>query len=368
MKKYAEDDLVNWNIVTPESVGIPSESVLGFIDELEQEDLCMHGFILLKGGKVFAEGYYAPFDADFPHRMYSVGKSFTSVAIGILQEEGKLSLDDRICDYFPDKLPPEGVHPYIRETTIKDMLCMASPHKFTTYKQMSCEDWVRTFFAVHPVRYPGTSFAYDTSSTHVLSALVERLSGMSLLDYLRCSLLNELGCSENIKWLTCPLGICQGGSGLICTLRDVAKVAYTCMHNGRFRGKQLIPEKFITEATAKQIDTCLQPAVEERQGYGYQFWRCRNNGFALYGIGGQLAICLPDHDFILATEGDTTANPNGVQAIYQALWHQLLPFLHGKENKPLMEAPVMAERLRDKITRLAVKPEKDLSLVHFPSS
>ena len=117
--------------------------------------------------------------------MFSVGKSFTSIAIGLLQEEGKLSIHDRICDYFPDKLPEEGAHPYILQTTIRDMLMMASPHQGTTYKLMDSEDWVKTFFHYKPVRYPGTSFVYDTSATHVLSALVERISQMSLLQYLK---------------------------------------------------------------------------------------------------------------------------------------------------------------------------------------
>ena len=162
--------------VKPEDVLIPSKAVTSFIKDLGRNGFCMHGFMMIKDGKVFTEGYYKPFTVDTPHRMYSVGKSFTSIAIGLLQEEGKLSIHDKICDYFPDKLPKEGVHPYIAKTTIRDMLKMATPHNYTTYKQVKDDDWVRTFFTVEPVRYPGTSFAYDTSSTHVLSALVERLS------------------------------------------------------------------------------------------------------------------------------------------------------------------------------------------------
>lgn len=357
-----EDNIRNWKTVSPEAAGIPSQAVLGFLDELEREGLCMHGFAILKDGKVLSEGYYAPFHVDFPHRMFSAGKSFTSAAIGLLQEEGKLSVNDRICDYFSDKLPSTGVHPYLSQTTIRDMLRMASPHKSTTYKLMECDDWVKTFFHVEPVRYPGTSFVYDTSATHVLSALVERLSGMSLLEYLKIRVFDKLGCSKHMRWLTCPMGICQGGSGLICTLRDLVKFAYTCMNDGVFNGEQLLPKEYIRQAVSKQIDTSLQPGIEEQQGYGYQFWRCRKNGFALYGMGGQLAICLPEHDFMLATIADNQGDPYGVQGIYEALWHQIFPFLKGKGQQAVDRDEACTAELANRISSLKVQAEKGLRI------
>jgi len=344
-----------WVVVPPESVGIPSQAVLDFIDDLEFSGLCMHGFIMVKDGKAFAEGYYAPFHADFPHRMFSISKSFTSVAIGLLQEEGKLSVNDRICDYFPDKLPAGGVHPYIAKTTIRDMLRMASPHKSTTYKLMECDDWVKTFFHVEPVRYPGTSFLYDTSASHVLAALVERLSGMSLLDYLKIKVFDKLGCTGEFRWLTDPTGVCQGGSGLICTLRDVTKFALMCMNDGVYNGQQIVPKEYIREATSKQIETCLNYGIEEQQGYGYQFWRCRNNGFAMYGMGGQLAICLPDYDFILATIADNQGIPNGIQGIYAAFWKHVFPYLN-RNSKPVPADENASEKLKERLSGLEVKP------------
>lgn len=347
--------LKNWDVVSPETVGIPSQAVLNFIDELDYTGLCMHGVIMIKDGKVFTEGYYAPFHADFPHRMFSISKSFTSVAIGLLQEEGKLSLDDRICDHFPDKLPPDGVHPYIAETTIRDMLRMASPHKSTTYKLMECDDWVKTFFHVEPVRYPGTSFLYDTSASHVLAALVQRLSGMTVLDYLKVKVFDKLGCTGEFRWLKDPVGICQGGSGLICTLRDMTRFALMCMNDGVYDGMQIVPKEYIREATSKQISTCLQYGIEEQQGYGYQFWRCRNNGFAMYGMGGQLAICLPDYDFILTTIADNQGIPNGIQGVYEALWKHILPCL--KEKRSNIEVDKAAcEKLKQRLSTLKVKP------------
>ncbi len=350
-----DQGISEWDIVMPEAVGVTSKAVIDFLDELDYEDLCMHGFVMVKDRKVFSEGYYTPFHEGFQHRMYSVSKSFTSVAIGLLIEEGKLSLDDKIYDYFSDKLTGEEVHPYIKLTTIRDMLCMATAHKSTTYNQVKSDDWVKTFFTVSPVRYPGTSFVYDTSSTHVLSALVEKLSNMSLFEYLKSKVLNEIGFSRNSKWLTCPMGICRGGGGLICTLRDLVKFAYVCMNDGQYGGRQLIPRDFIRAATKKQIDTSLRTVIEEQQGYGYKFWRCRNNGFMLYGLGGQMAVCLPDFNFIFAVVGFNHASPANVQSIFSALWHNILPILKKKHQDMIAEEPETIQKLADRIARLKVK-------------
>lgn len=348
-------------IVSPESVGIPSSAVLDFIEALDDKGLCIHGFSMMKSGKVFTEGYYLPFHKDFEHRVYSITKSFTSLAIGLLQEEGKLSINDHICDYFPDKLPEGGAHPYLAITTIKDMLKMATPYSHTTFKQLEMDDWVKTFFVVEPSHYPGKCFCYDTSSSHVLAALVERISGMPMLEYLKQKFLTTIGCSEGMKILADPVGVSQGGSGLLCTVRDLTKVAYTCMNKGVYRGRQLLPADYIKEATAFQITTCLQPVIEEQQGYGYQFWRCRNNGFALYGIGGQLAICLPDYDFMLVTVADTLSVPNGVHGIYEALWQQIMPYIKIGQQVALPKDTVKESELNELLRNLKVSTVKGLN-------
>ncbi len=316
--------------VTPEKAGIPSESILAFIKQLEDNQVNVHSFLMARGEEVFAEGYWKPFNKDFQHRMYSAGKSFTSIAIGLLQEEGKLKITDYICDYFQDKIPKEDVHNYIKRITIKDMLTMRTAHNKTTYKVENNDDWVESFFNIKPSHYPGTIFSYDTSATHVLSALVERLSGKSLMDYLREKVLNYLDFSKEAKFLKDPMGISQGGSGLICTMRDLAEFTYICMNDGQYRGKQLIPKEYLHQATKKQADTFIQSVIDEQQGYGFQFWKSRHNGFTLYGMGGQLSICLPQYKIIFATTADTQGNPTGLQNIYDAFWHQIFPFIEKK--------------------------------------
>lgn len=341
---------------SPESVGIPSQSILRFIQSLEKQHISMHSYMIIRHGKVASQGYYLPFTPQRKHRMYSVTKNFTSVAIGFLEAEGKLSLSDRVVDYFKDKLPSQGVHPYIERMTIRDLLRMASPHEATTYKMVDTDDWLDSFFTYPPSHEPGTVFFYDTSASYTLCAIVERLSGQSLLDYLRGKFLNKIGFSEDAYCIKCPKGISHGGSGLICTTSDMARFALACMDS--VTGKnEIIPHDYIKAATSKQIDTFIaKHTTEDWEGYGYQFWRTLNNGFACRGMGGQLAICLPDKDFVLLTTADTQPMPDGNSAIFGALWDELYPYLSDTALTEDEQAKLLQQELATKSSSLKMQP------------
>ena len=176
---------------TPESLGVPSGAVAVFLDDLTEKDLCMHGFLLIRNGKVAAEGYWPPFDENRKHRMYSVSKSFTSVAIGMMIGDGKLSLDSKAAAFFPEYLPVNA-HPHVLEATIRDLLMMATCNEETSY---TCDshDFTETFFTdTRPKHKPGLFFSYDTAATTVLCAILEKLSGKTMLAYMR-PVLDEIG-------------------------------------------------------------------------------------------------------------------------------------------------------------------------------
>ena len=168
----------------PEEKGISSLSIMNTLREIDQKGISMHSFLVWKDGSLLPEGYYAPIRKTDLHRMFSVTKSFVSIAIGLLQEEGRLSITDPIIKFFPEYLPnPSLVHPWLSQTTIRDMLSMRSCHATTTYDKFSSKtDWVKSFFTMPPTHKPGTVFHYDTSSTHTLCALVEKLTGQKMLD------------------------------------------------------------------------------------------------------------------------------------------------------------------------------------------
>jgi len=336
-------------IATPESLGIPSGAVEDFLSELTKKRLCMHGFILMRHGKVAAEGYWPPFDENRIHRMYSVSKSFTSIAIGMMIDEKRISLDSKVSEFFTEYLP-NSPHPYILEATVRDLLMMATYNKQNSYTNAS-PDFAKTFFTdTGPKHKPGQVFHYDTAATTVLCALVEKLSGKAFLDYMR-PVLDAIGFSKDAFCVKTPEGRSWTGSGILCTPRDLARVALLCINGGQWNGKQLISRDYISQATSWQIDTSVSPEGEEtRYGYGYQFWRVRNDGFAMFGMGSQYAICMPQNGTILITTGDTQGSGSAGDAIIGAYYSLIDKLSPG----PLPEDATAQNRLKRQISSLSI--------------
>lgn len=302
--------------IAPQEAEICPDWIDEFLDQLHNNQLCMHSFLILRHQKIVAEGYWEPFDKDSFHRMYSVSKSFVSAAVGLLCGEGKLSLDSRIIDYFPDKLPRQ-VHPYIAAMTVRDLLTMATPHTTTTYKPTD-KDWAWTFFNTKPDHPAGTVFQYDTSGTYVLNVLVERICQKPFLAYLQEKVLDEIGFSRQAWCIQAPEGYSWGGSGVMATTRDLARFALLFMAGGRHCGRQLLPREYVTAAVSRQID--CDPAFECEPwcyGYGYQVWLMAERIFAFRGMGSQLAICFPEKDLLFVCTGDTQGNPAGDRILYE---------------------------------------------------
>ncbi len=337
---------------TPESLGVPSDSIIRFIKRLQARQIPMHSLLLMRHDKLFFEGYYAPYNASTLHRMFSISKSFTSIAIGLLVDEGRLSLDDPIIHHFPEKLPAK-VHPWIAAMTIRDMLMMRSCHAATTYKLDMSSDWVESYFTTAPTHPAGTLFHYDTSAPHTLCALVEKMTKLDMLDYLK-EKLRPLGFSECSYILKDPFGVSMGGSGLVALPMDMLKFGYFLAHKGFIGGQQLISPAYIDMAVSPMSETCVTaPLPSEAQGYGMQFWRGEKNNYVCYGMGGQLIIVFPDYDLICVTTADTQSIAGGNQQIYDALYEELLPFL---QDAPLPENPKAASSLADMLPSLCIEP------------
>lgn len=331
---------------SPESVGLPSQAILNFLQRIDGERINMHGFLLIRRNQIAAEGYWAPWTAERKHRMYSISKSFVALAVGLMIEEGRLGLDDPVAGYFADKAP-DNLHAWLAAATVRDLLIMATPHSSTSYTRDD-PDWVWTFFNRAPSHPPGTIFSYDTAATVVLTALVEQLAGMPFLDFMRPRFLDRIGFSADAWCIRTPEGVSWGGSGVICTLRDMAKVALVCMNGGRWGEEQVLPEDFVREATANQIDNSIRGSA----GYGYQIWREAENGFSFRGMGGQFAICLPERDLLFACIADTQGAPSGSE-IPEVFYEEIYPHL---SNEALPEDPGAVAELSAAIKGLQMLP------------
>jgi len=346
--------MLTFEKASPEETGIPSECIVRLIDRLQKRQIPMHSLLLMHCDKLIFEGYYAPLTADSLHRMFSISKSFTSIAIGLLVDEGSISLEDPIIKYFPEKLPAKGnIHPWIAQMTIKHMLMMRTCHASTTYKLDLSSDWVASFFTTPPTHPPGTIFHYDTSAAHTLCALVEKLTGQNILDYLKKKL-HILGFSKESYMIKDPFGVSMGGSGLVALPTDLMKFGYFIAHRGLVLGEQLLSPSYIDMAVSPLTANCVTaPLPSEAQGYGLQFWRNERNGFTCYGMGGQLIIFLPDYQLICVTTADTQSIQGGNQQIYNALYEELLPYI----QKQALPHNKMAEKtLNETLSSLAVKP------------
>lgn len=359
--------MLTFEKATPEETGISGKYIINFIDRLSQRKIPMHSLLLMHRDKLIFEGYYAPYTEKTLHRMFSISKSFTSIAIGLLAEEGRISLNDAIVKYFPEKLPSE-VHPWIASTTIMDMLMMRSCHASTTYKLNMESDWVESFFTVPPTNPPGRLFHYDTSAAHTLCALVEKLTGTVMLDYLK-SKLDCLGFSEQSYMLKDPFGVSLGGSGLVALPMDMLKFGYFIAHRGLVDGKQLISSDYIDKAVSCLSETCVTaPIPGEAQGYGLQFWRGANNGYTCYGMGGQLVIFLPDYDLICVTTADTQGIGGGNQQIYDALYEEILPYIQNEVCGNLTADAENSQLLINKTASLRIEPLGSASLTESVKS
>jgi CubicO group peptidase (beta-lactamase class C family) len=303
---------------SPEAQGVSSAAILSFIEAADKSIDSLHSFMLLRHGKVIAEGWWSPYDAQSPHVLFSLSKSFTSTAIGLAISEGKLSVDDEVLKFFPDDAPAEpGAN--LKAMRVRDLLRMNTGHE-TEPPRPPNQSWKKAFLN-HPVRFkPGTHFLYNTSATYMLAAIVEKTAGMSLLDYLRPRLFEPLGV-ENPTWDKSPEGITVGGYGLSIRTEDIARFGQLYLQKGNWLGKRLIPAAWVEEATSFQTSNGSNPRSDWDQGYGYQFWRCRNGAYRGDGAFGQYCVVLPQQDAVIAI----TSGLRDMQAVLNLVWEKLLP-------------------------------------------
>lgn len=339
----------NLKISTPEAEGIASRAILSFVEAAEKEQPdALHSMMLLRHGKIVAQGWWSPYGPDIPHMLYSLSKSFTSTAIGFAAQEGKLSITDPVISFFPDEIPSEPGD-NLKAMRIKDLLRMNTGHQEdATGRIRTGENWVKAFLALPVEHKPGTHFVYNSAATYMLSAIIQKVTGMTLLEYLKPRLFEPLGI-KNPTWESDPQGINFGGWGLSITTEDIAKLGQLYLQKGVWKGEQLLSEEWVNEATSLQTSNGSNPDSDWEQGYGYQFWRCRHNFYRGDGAFGQFCIVMPDHDAVLAI----TAGSRDMQGIMNLAWKFLLPAMQTDPLPPDEEGYAL---LQGKLAGLTISP------------
>jgi CubicO group peptidase (beta-lactamase class C family)/predicted glycoside hydrolase/deacetylase ChbG (UPF0249 family) len=327
---------------TPEAEGVSSQGILDFLEAATKSKHEFHSFMLIRHGKVVSENWWTPYRSDLKHTMYSTSKSFTATAIGFAVAEKKLSVSDKVVSFFPDDLP-EKISPNLADLEIRDLLSMSVGHEKENANFIATSDnWVKEFLKTPIVYTPGTKFLYNTPATYMLSAIIQKVTGQKVIDYLQPRLFDPLGI-QNIDWEIDPKGINTGGYGLRLKTEDMAKFGLLFLQKGKWNGKQIIPAAWIEEASSMKIMQDLPKGVTTRdssdwhQGYAYQMWRCRNNGYRADGANGQFIIILPEKDAVIAI----TAEAPDMQNEINLVWKYILPAL--KDSKLPKNAQALTE-------------------------
>lgn len=302
-------------IIMPEQAGVSSKHIEKYLKKLEKYGISTHSMIMLRGNNIFYENYWEPFNCDFMHRIYSETKSLVSIAVGFAIQDGLMSLDDLIVSYF-DATITENASKYAKQQTVRNVLMMASG-SYVNGADMFGEydDFVKKYFdgtckSKIEGKIPGTMFFYDSRGVTVLCAAVERVTGMPFMEYLREKLFKKIGVSDSAYCLKVPGGYSWGESGVLCTPRDMLKIALFTMNYGKWNGEQILNEEYLREATSNLISSdCSGYVSEAGYGYGYLIWRQQQNSFFFSGMGCQFSICVPDKKLIFIYNGDNQGNP-----------------------------------------------------------
>lgn len=344
-------------VAAPAAQGVDATRVHAFLDAVEAAPgLEPHSLMILRHGHLVASGWWAPYAAHRPHLLYSLSKSFTATAAGIAAGEGLLDFDAPVLSYFPE-FDADVTDPRSRSLLVRHVAAMASGHEDETYDRARAadrDDLVRGFLLVPPEREPGTVFAYNQPATYTLAAIVQRVTGGSVTDYLRPRLFDPLGIGAT-GWVRDRAGREIGFSGLYATTDAVARLGELYLRDGVWQGRRLLPEGWTREAARVHVSTADAPADwlagDYARGYGYQLWRSLH-GYRGDGAYGQFCLVLPEQDAVIAL----TAAAQDAQELLDLVWEHLVPAFG---TEPPTDRADQADRdasLAERLTRLALAP------------
>ncbi len=310
---------------TPTDAGVDATGILNLIDALERDRAQEpHGLMILRHGAVIAQGWWAPYSADRPQLVYSLSKSFTSAAAGVLVDDGVLDLDSTVISHFPE-FADDITDDRSRRMRVRHVASMATGHTDEMIDAAFGTDPaepVRGLLLNPPEQEPGSVFAYNQPATYSLAAIVQRLTGHTLVEFLRERVLGPIGADE-IAWQEWPAGRNLGYSGAFMTTDTIARLGQLLLRRGRWDQTRVLSERWVADATSVHVATAPEAEIGTSDwsfGYGFQHWRSRH-GYRGDGAFGQLCLVLPEQDMVIAYQGQT----HDMQGLLDAVWRHVLP-------------------------------------------
>ncbi|WP_234882296.1 serine hydrolase domain-containing protein [Bacillus mycoides] len=309
-----------------ERVTMNNELLNDLILSVNSKNLHVLNVIVRQNGNIIAKH---DFEEEKPALLYSVSKTFTSMAVGIAIRESYFKINDHVIDFFSD-IQHDPMNEYLKEMTIHDLLCMGTGHAECPVMKAdwsSGQEWdISQLFFDEPIVFkPGTHFTYNNAATYMLSKIISITTGSNLDEYLDRRIFKHLDIPKP-KWETCPKGIPQGFSGLYLTAEQLSRFGQLILDKGVWKGKQLIPSSYIEQATSVQIKTNdFNPYFatgDHHQGYGYQIWmNSCSNSYRMDGLYGQYVVMLPDKNAVITYISNEPQNMTGV---LELTWETLI--------------------------------------------
>ncbi len=358
---------------TAASQGIDELGLMNFIDTLRTlPNTQIHHLMVVRHGRVVAEAHPSPFAAEDTHTLYSCSKTVTALAVGIAADKGLLNVTDKVVSFFPDKVPSDA-DPRLSEVTVKHLLTMTSGIKNNPLTRERYNDWVLGWLERGMAAEPGTDWEYDTMSTFMLSAIVQKVTGMKLLDFLNENLFTPIGITE-ADWEESPDGTNCGGWGLRLKTESQAKLGVLLLNYGKWDGRQLVSRKWIEEMTSEQFRNYVpKPDIPKTaigkikyyiklawahikswftgkepelvkfwEAYGYQTKILHHPTFEAFfaiGLNGQTIYMNRERDLVVVINGSTPGYGSAFKAIWSVLFPACLPQPRGDSG---LESDIMA--------------------------
>ncbi len=299
----------------PEEAGVSSAGIAGFIEDLYHNDIETHSLMIVRHSKVAFESWAVPYGPEIPHAVYSVSKSYTSTAVGFAVEEGLLKLETRVLDIFPE-FKTEKPDENLERLTVFHLLTMTSGKDVSVLEDKTKNQWIKDYFNAKWKYSPGESWSYVNENVFMLCAILTRVTGMSVTEYLTPRLFDPLGYGRIPFWETDLNGIEAGGWGLYITTEELAKFSLCYLNGGMFNGKQVIPENWAREAVKKQVDN-TRNSTDGSSGYGFCFWRnsCQDT-YRSDGMFSQFGIVFERYDAVFVI----TASEIEEQKVRDCIW------------------------------------------------
>ena len=342
--------------VSPEALGIDSGKLREMLSRLEDCGTEMHGFVLARRGKIASECWWSPYSKDLVHICHSFGKSFMATAIGVACSENLLSVDDKVSDLFYDEITEYGIPltDNMKKLTVEHILTMSNGMSEIAD---SGEDFIRNYLSCSVDKEPGIEFLYNTAGSCMLGAIIQKITGMTVLEYLTPRVFEKIGLeTDKLGWIMFKNGV-HAAPGVSTNTENNLRLGMLYLNNGSWGEEQLINSEWINKATAKRVENDFgSGSFDMRSGYGYQLWMCKSPGVYRFDGGhGQIAVMSPREN-IAVSINQAASMPSGSDAVLdildEYLFQKELP-----DNLP--ENPVSLESLRAyEVSRRLPLPEK----------